>query len=344
MNIELKPLEGSGFSKEEYLEFLNKCYGKSAKHKLDERLPWLSKASNYTILLAIMDNKIVGQACSYETTASAQGKEIQVTWGVDNFVLPETRGKGVGKMLQKHMHDNKVNFSSAWYSPTNGYIKRKCGSRAFTNYYFPYYAISKFFGIYLELAIFKIFKKKIRIPSRIPNLYCKIFNRRKSRNYEYKEISYFSPEHIAYIQDVLDNNYDFYVKRSSDYLNWKYFENPSIKDFHIMEIRKESKIVAIISFSAAQSKKYICTEYFGATILDAFIGNKELFSERDIIPTVVNYYKEKNISLDGICTIFDFPYFPKIKYPKQGSPFLSTYNGEIKKPYISLMDQDMERI
>lgn len=343
MSLEFKYIEEANVSKEEYLEFLKECYGDDARHKLEERAPWLHKTGKYKILLALLDNKIVGQACSYEVTAIANGKEIPLTWGIDNFVLSAARGKGVGKRLQKTMHIERENFSSAWYSPTNGFIKKKCGSRIFQPNYFPYYAVSKFLGIYLELALYKILKKNIKVPSRLPNFYYNLFNSKKLNGLDINEIHEFTIENIQFIQDVLRSNYDFYVKRDLEYMNWRYFENPSLKDFHILEINKEGTRVAIVCFSNARKRKYICTEYMGATLLDLFISDRTVFDEKDAIRIIVNYYKQKGIALDGINTIFNIPYFPKIKYPKQGTPFLSTYESDIKKPYISMMDQDMEQ-
>lgn len=344
MNIEFKFLKESNVSKEEYWTFLEKGYGNQAKHKLEERFPWLDKTDKYRILLAIENGKIIGQACSYEVTAIAEGQEIPLTWGIDNIVLPEARGKGVGKKLQKILHESTPNFSSAWYSWTNGHIKKICGARAFGFNRFPYYGISKFGSIYLEIVLHLIFKKRITIPFKVPNLYYGLFLRKKLKDYILTEIKEFTQEHINFIQDTLIQKYDFYVKRDKEYLKWRYKENPTIKGFHIIEVKKNDVIVAIISFTEPRNRNFVRTLYFGSTILDLFIKDGMSFTKKDALKIVVEYYMRKGIILDGISTIFDIPYFAKINYPRKGIPFLSTYNGEIKKPYISLLDQDMEQI
>lgn len=344
MSIEYKYFDGNEITEKQYFAFIEKAYGEKAKHKCEERFPWLRKNHGYRILLALSDGEIIGQACAYEVKAIANGKEISLTWGIDNIVLPEARGKGVGKTLQKTLHETTPNFSSAWYSYTNGHIKRKCGAKAFSPNRFPYYAVSKYFGIYAEIAFKLIFKRYIRIPSRIPNLYHNLFGRKKAKEFVFSEIRDFTEEHIKFIQETLEINYDFYVKRDMEYLKWRYNENPTIKGHHIIEVKKENETIAIIGFTEPQRRNYVRTTYFGATILDIFAKDNSLFSKKDALGIIVDYYKKRKITLDGISTIFEIPYLPKINYPRKGIPFLTTYSGEINRPYISLLDQDMEQM
>jgi len=344
MDIEFKYFEDSKISIEQYSDFLVKCYGEQAKHKLDDRLPWLKKRNNYRILLAIENRKIIGQACCYDVIAVVEGKEIQLTWGIDNFVLPEARGKGVGKILQKILHESMPNFSSAWYSPTNGHIKKSCGAKSFISTKFPYYAISKFLGIYLEILLRLVLKRTIQIKPLKPNLYYRLLYNGKLNHYTLTEINGFTKEHIDFINDSLANKFDFYIKRDEKYLKWKYDENPSIKGFHIIEVKKENRIVAVISFTKPRIRSFLLATYWGVTILDLFVKDEKMFKNKDALKIVVEFYKNRGIMLDGISTFFDVPYSVKICYPSKGIPFLSTYEGNIKKAYISFLDQDIEQI
>lgn len=344
MSIEYKFLSESDITEEQYYAFLKKAYGNKARHKFEERFPWFKQNKNYRILLALSGGDIIGQACAYEVEVIANGKEIPLTWGVDNVVLPEARGKGVGKTLQKILHESSPNFSSVWYSHTNGHIKRKCGAKCFIPNRFPYYAVSKFFGIYVEIAYNLLFKRNIRLSSGIPFLYYKLFNINKRKDLILTEVSEFSPEHIRFIQESLEMNYDFYVKRDKEYLEWKYYDNPTIKGYHIIEVKRKNEIVAIVSFTNVQERSFVRTNYSGATILDVFIKDEQAFSRKNAFQVVADYYKKKGIVLDGISTIFDIPNLARINYPRKGMPFLSTYKGNINKPYLSFMDQDMEQI
>ncbi len=342
MNLKLEYLDKSNIEESKYIDFLKKIHGDNAMHRYENRGKWYSMTNDYHILLAILDDKVVGQASYYTIDAVAGNENIKVSWGADTFVLDEARGKGIGKKLQKKLHEDAVNFSSAWYSPINGIIKRKCGAREFSKNFFPYYPISRYLGVFTELAIKKLFNKEVKIRLRLPNFYY-LVNKKKLSQFTIKEIPNFD-NHIEFIQEVLSNKYDFYVKRNKEYLEWKYFNNPDLKEFHILEISKDGNTEAILSFSEAKERTYLFSKFYGPTILDVFIKNGSEFVEKHVIPVIVEYYKKRKISLDGIITIFNLPYFPKLIYPSSGSPLLSTYIGEIKNPYISLTDQDMEQL
>lgn len=343
MNLRLEYIENTNIPEEQYLEFLSKVHGKNAMHRYKDRGDWYLKTGDYHILLAILNGKIVGQASYFTIDAIAEKKDIRLSWGADTFVLEEARGKGIGKKLQKKLHEDAVNFSSACYAPINGIIKRKCGAREFKRHYFPFYPISRFATIFIELAIIKVLKKKIKFNFRIPNFYF-FLNKKNIKQYTIYEINKFEDKHIKFIQDTLSSKYDFYIKRDAAYLEWKYFENPDLQNFHIIEVRKGETIEAIISFSEAKERTYISTQYIGSSILDMFIKKNSDFTEKHVISLITEYYKKQGITLDGIFTIFNIPYWPKLRYPFFGSPLLSTYNGEINRPYISFMDQDMEQM
>lgn len=342
MNLKLEYLNESNITESQYLDFLEAVHGDNALHRYKDRGNWYNKTNDYHILLAILDNKVIGQASYYAIDVVANKKKTRISWGADTFVLSEARGKGIGKKLQKKLHEDAINFSSVCYAPINGIIKRKCGANQYKKYYFPYYPISKFFSTFFELATLKIFKKKISFNIKIPNLYF-LLNKKNLKGYTIKEIENFD-NHIDFIQEVLESKYDFYVYRDKRYLDWKYFENPDLNKIHIFEVKKGEDTEAIISFSEAKERTYLMSKFFGSTILDMFIKKDSTFTEKHVISVIVDYYNKKGVKLDGLFTIFDIPYFPKIKYPFSGSPFLSTYNGHINNPYISFMDQDMEQM
>lgn len=345
MNLRLQYIKEAGITEQEYLEFLTKYHGGKAIHKAKDRRKWYEECNRYDILLAILDDRIVGQACYYEVTAvsGSEHTEIPLSWGVDTFVLSEARGKGIGKKLQNKLHKDCINFSSLWYSPTNGIIKRKCGANEFGSFKFSYYPVSKFLGVYLELAILKLLKKKIIINSSISKLYY-ILNKKSVDKFKVKELHSFSSENVEFIKQSLDKNYDFYIKRDLRYLNWKYFENPTLKKIHILEIYNEQETLCIVSFSEIQERTYLATKYKGITILDLFLKDCKKITNKEVINIVTKFYLKQGKTLDGISTIFNIPYFPKITYPSKGVPFLSTYIGKIENPYFSYMDQDMEQI
>ena len=141
--IELIYLSENKISMEKYYELLHTYYNKNEISDRIKRVNWyLQKGDNFRILLALVNGELIGQTCAYKCTAVFNGKEIDWWWGVDNFVIKSMRGKGIGKKLQEKLHKDLINFSSAWYSPSNGHIKRKLGSSPFCKINFNYYPIN----------------------------------------------------------------------------------------------------------------------------------------------------------------------------------------------------------
>lgn len=342
MNLEFKYSDEVDLEEVCYVEFLKEAYGYDGLNRFTNKRSWYQQTKNYRTLLAILDGKVIGHSSFYTVDACINGVTHEFSWGVDGYVLKEGRGKGIGKNLQKKLHEDAKNFSSVWYSPTNGHIKKLCGAKSFKVNHFPYYPISKFFSLYIELAVFKLFRRKIRLNLRLPNFYYR-FNKSDISKFTVVQCPNFDGL-IDYINSTLSAQYDFFICRDAQYLNWKYFENPNLKGFHILKILNEKKIEAVITFSEANEKTFIAAKYFGVSILDAFIAPNSSFSQKDMITVIVEFYKQKGITIDGIRSISKIPYFPKLIYPKSGTPFLSTHTGKMQCPYLSLMDQDMEQL
>lgn len=336
-------LDESNLSEETYLDFLKQYYGHSNWLRYQKKKEWYSSQYPYRILLAIVNGLPVGQNCVYKVPAVIGGKDTTISWGVDAFVLPKWRGNGIGKMLQKRLHEDCENFSSAWYSPINGLIKRKCNANEYFRLYFPYYAVSKWFSIYIELAIKKLFNKTITIPIRIPNLYI-LFKTKSGEHFEFEEVYNFDDADISFINKVLSPK-DLYVKRDVKYMHWKYFNNPSLLfPPHIVRVHYRNQLIAIFSFTTAKKSQYISASVFTSILFDSFIDDRYNFSNNDIIKYIVKYHKDQGVVIDGIRSLQDIKYYPKIVYPIYGVPLLSTYNGKLNSFYLSLIDQDMEQI
>ena len=342
MNVDIINFTESKFSDQDYLEFLIKIYGEDAYYRYNKRVTWYRMSAGYIIIIAVVNGKIVGHASAYKTTVVAKNIKDDLWWGIDTFVLSDYRGKGIGKKLQLYLHNHCHNFSSVWYSPTNGIVKRKCGAKNIFEVKFTYYPVSKLLGVIFELAFQKIFHKKIILNTRLPYLYFHINKLLKSKNIVYSEIK-FDELDFNYITASL-KQYNFYIERSYEYMYWKYVLNPSL-DYRILKIEKNGDgNFAYVLFTIAHECTYILTKIVGVKLLDIFSCKNEI-SKLDIILTVISYFKTKNICIDGILSLEDIPYFPKFIYPYPSSSFLSTMKiNDIKNAYISYIDQDMEQM
>lgn len=335
--IELIYIDDANVTQEDYLEFLEQHYQERAIYKFGTRREWYGKKEDYKILLAIADGEIVGQSCAYKDIAFINGKEASVWWGCDNFVLPKTRGKGIGKKLQKKLHEDLPNFSSAWYSPINGIIKSKCGSKSLFDLAFAYYPVSTFFTIYLNKVIKKLLKKEFNLKIPLPFFYTLLNKCFGHKEREIKETAY-NDSIYGFIANSTLDEFDFYTKRDKEYLNWRYNENPNLR-YYAVEACKGNETDAVILFTHAHTEKGITV----TKILDVFKRKGAKVSNKDVLIYVATFFKKKRITIDGIQFIGECNYYPR---QINKTSFLSTANikGEIRKPYISYSDQDMTQM
>ncbi len=331
----------SDFSKERerLMKLYQKYYRADALQRFNERIPWYQKNEDYHLLVAEMNGELVGQACVYKVTAFINKKYLTFYWGVDTFVLSQMRGKGVGKKLQEKLHKDFPNFSSAWYSATNGIIKKKCGARELFSVNFAYYPVSKYYSFIIDRAVRKLFKKEIHFS--LPIYQCYNFHKGNRLNgIDLNEVT-FTDAIIAKINHFVEtSDYDFYIERTKDFFRWKYDENPNLK-YHLFEVTKDGETVAIFAVSHVFESMVKDGRANVCTILDYFINKNSVISLKDLMTLTINYYKGKS-KLEGIKAIgeVDFPFRLIIK-----EPLLTTYSGEhIHCPYLSYIDQDMEQM
>lgn len=326
-----------------YISFFEMYHGVGSFQQRGERIRWYFRSGNFKLLVAIVDNRYVGQACSYKTTAIIQGEEYEWWWGVDNFVLEEMRGKGIGKALQKKLHDDCPNFSSASYSSLNGIIKKKCGSQVSLDYHKYYCPVSCWFTLYTELALKKIIGREITFPRiRIPYFYG-LFNKSQAvGKFTIKELnpSDYDDQLSSFMEDCLKYT-SFHIQRSVTYLKWKYLQNPSIKYIGI-EIMNNGQREAMVLFTDVYQGKYIVSKARVSKILDAVILPGSSLTQKKLLSFVVEYFRKRKTEIDGLMTLIPSGYWPQIKYPAH---MLST----IDKPllgngYLTYSDQDMEQM
>lgn len=342
--IELSYLSENKIPLETYHKFLHQYYRNDEITDRLKRLNWyLEKGNNFKVLLATVNGELVGQTCAFKCTAIYQQKEIDWWWGVDNFVIATMRGKGIGKKLQAKLHHDLINFSSAWYSPSNGHIKQKLGSLPFCKINFNYYPINNYVSILVKILINKYFNKNIRTPNILPFKYLQI-NSILKKEYIYKEINL--QEKLLSTSNFIAkslNDYDFYIKRDTKYLTWKYLLNPNLR-FHTLEIYNKDKLEAILMFSTIHNKKLLITPIKAVTLLDIFISKDSKFTNKDALLIIGTFYKNKKQKFDGIFALQNAKYFPFFRYPINGSFVLSTIKNNSIKPYLGYSDQDMEQM
>lgn len=346
MNIEVSYLEDSNVTQQEYEKFLEVYHGKNWPRYI-KRAEWYRKnpvaEDNYRVVVAKLDGQLIGQTCAFRTTVVVNGKEKEFWWSVDTFVLSLARGKGIGTKIARKLHEECPNFSSAFYSPANGHVKRKLGATELFQSYTVYYPTSRFFSIFLGAVVQKLLRRKVNWSVRIPNLYS-FFNKRSLKNFLVEE-SLMDSSIMDFINECIQgHDYDFYVKRDPAYLNWKYNENPGLK-YHLLKISKDKKLVAVLSFTDVTKLNIAAQNALGIKMLDFFTKPGSGVSFKDLILIICDYCRKKHLKIDGILSVKKVNYYPRLVYPFKGSPLLSLMKGEIiSNPYLSRMDHDGEQM
>lgn len=320
----------------EYFAFLTKCYVDRASIKFYERGRWYHNGQGYKILLAIRDNKIVGQSCAFKAIAIVKGKEMPIWWGCDSFVLAEARGCGLGKLLQKKLHEDLPNFSSAYYAPTNGHIKRKLGAKELFPIEFTYYPVSSCIFPIGNMLASKYLKRKWPL-IHIPNFYYYL-NRLPVAKYKFKKVE-LTEELVNKMQTSLQLN-DFYIRRDWTYMKWRYIDTPNLS-YSVIEISDNDMVLAHAIISSVCSKGNYKVVY----LMDQFVYDKEHVTNKNILGVVTSYIKEAMGTVDGVYSLQNANWLLKFIYPKPNAKFLSTIEvSDIKNPYVSYSDQDMVQI
>lgn len=333
--IQLLYIEETNITREKYLEFLKCQYGDRALQKCTQRVYWYKSKGEFKILLAVEGEYIIGQSCAFKDIAIINDKETEIWWGIDVFVLREAQGRGIGKLMQKKLHNDLPNFCSVWYSPLNGIVKRKCGSKELFPVSFSYYPVSSFFSYLTFLVIKKLFKKTFLFKISIPYVYSFFNKRRKLSSYTFNEIELNKDDVYEFIRQSTNKKFDFYIKRDKKYLKWRYLDNPNLK-YHIIEILFKEKREAILIFTQA----YKQDGFYITKFMDLFKVDESNLTIKDCHVLIAEYYKYNKKYLDGIQSLFEVNYYPKVV---RHSFFLSNMRLEysVRLPYISYSDQDM---
>lgn len=346
MEVTYKFLSPEELNSNEFIQLQNKIHGEGGYDSRIKRMHHYAEMGDYRVLVAICDGMYIGQASAYKVIAIIEGKEQPVYWGCDTFLLSMYRGHGIGKKLQLILHKECKNFSSAWYSPTNGFIKRKCGGKELLDLKFTYYPVSNFLGVMWQLASFKLFHKRLSVRLNIPFFYYNLnifFHKNKMKMFEIVEIDFNElNEEVAEFMEKSLVDYDFHIKRNLDFLKWAYgFKRDK---YHMLAFKQNGVIESIVAFSTIHNATHVVASFKGISILDLIISPSSTLTKKDVLLYVIQYHKEHKLNIEGLITLEQMNYFPKFIYPMPTVPLLSTYGKKLNKGYVSFIDQDMDQL
>lgn len=242
--------------------FLDKAYGEKARYKYPERWEWQFERNPFRNpnLLPLWiaeteDGNIVGQIGSQiEPLKLGDNLHHKIYWGVDLVVLPDYRNQKVGYNLNLAMVKQNDNIIALPMSGAYRHYLLKIGAKEVD--------VTQVFQKYLHLdasaikdalanrlgtsAPFRLFLKTFNA-LRLDKLTVKIANwllKRQSasmrslnpQNMSIIEISEFDSSTDQFWASVTDN-FGIIVERNSQYLNWKYVQQPFLQYRKLLAMR-----------------------------------------------------------------------------------------------------------
>lgn len=345
-DVKVDYLPEAGLEDPKFVSLSEKFYGKGQYASRKARLEHFSAFLDFRCCVAIVDGDYVGQSCAYKTYAIAEGKRREFWWAVDTFVLSECRGKGIGKKLQEKLHQDIPNFSTAWYSPINGIIKRKYGADDIFGYRLMYYPVSCLFSMALDACWRKIFKRPFPVRLSLPSFYSRLnslMSLKRLRRCEVEEhrVQDMAEHDFAFIAESM-KGYDFYIERSPEFLRWRYTAMPY--GIHLYRIKQEGKQVAFAACSDPHPSGFCGAPVQVVTIYELLIAPDVSLNRKDVMFLLSEQFRKQGKHVDGIYSSLDTSYMGRVCYPVSPRLVLSTLRGKFKNPYFTFADQDLDQI
>ena len=230
----------SEVTKDQLSDFYKKTYYPRYKSLTNNWHWWYRVGYNeFEPLIISIDNKVIGQAAYLPTELNVLGNKVPAIWFVDYAILPEFKGKGLGKIMYKEWMKICPN-QMAICSDDSLRVLKKFGwkdNSATKRLARPINALN-------FLPIIKNFKLNF-VNKTLRYLIKKKYNRNISIN------PYKISDNFKIINDSLKlkknstNNGFASIIRDEKWLNWRLMECPYKKDIYFFEYKNNFAIVHI---------------------------------------------------------------------------------------------------
>ena len=255
--------------KQKIFEFLSKAYEEKAQYKYPERWEWQFEHNPFRhgdelpIWLAVdEDDTIVGQTCAMFEPLKIGATIYHVSWAVDTVLLPNFRGQKLGFKLQKTRFDDSEIFLSLSMGKASRHINLKVGC-------FPLDTVSVFVRMahFDARSIFAALQERLlnnwagnllltaihffrldQLAAVFINKWIEIFDSKLSRyidpDIDIRQIEQFD-ESVDDFWDTVSTHFLAIVQRKSNYLNWKYVQQPHM-DYQLFTGTRDGKMCGYV--------------------------------------------------------------------------------------------------
>jgi len=297
LQVKYKINKISEIATDQLSEFYKKTYYKRYKSLTSNWRWWYRVGYNeLEPLILSVDNKVIGQAAYLPINLNILGNIVPAIWFVDYVVLPEFKGKGLGKILSKEWMKICPN-QMAICSDDSLRVLKKLGWK-------DNYTTKRLARPISTLKFLPILKNlKLNFVNRTLRYFIK---KKYSRNISinpYKISDNFKIIDDSFkLRKIVKNNEFAEIIRDEKWLHWRLIECPYKKDIYFFEYKNNFAIVHI--FVIENIKKL--------NILYTYSADK--LQENELFVQIINWSINNNIDLVwAVSRNTDFEnIFPKI--------------------------------
>ena len=297
LQVKYKINKISEIATDQLSEFYKKTYYKRYKSLTSNWRWWYRVGYNeLEPLILSVDNKVIGQAAYLPINLNILGNIVPAIWFVDYAVLPEFKGKGLGKILSKEWMKICPN-QMAICSDDSLRVLKKLGWK-------DNYTTKRLARPISTLKFLPILKNlKLNIVNRTLRYFIK---KKYSRNISINPYKISDNFKIIYdsfkLRKIVKNNEFAAIVRDEKWLHWRLIECPYKKDIYFFEYKNNFTIVHI--FLIENIKKL--------NILYTYSADK--LQENELFVQIINWSINNNIDLVwAVSRNTDFEnIFPKI--------------------------------
>ena len=297
LQVKYKINKISEIATDQLSEFYKKTYYKRYKSLTSNWRWWYRVGYNgLEPLILSVDNKVIGQAAYLPINLNILGNIVPAIWFVDYAVLPEFKGKGLGKILSKEWMKICPN-QMAICSDDSLRVLKNLGWK-------DNYTTKRLARPISTLKFLPILKNlKLNFVNRTLRYFIK---KKYSRNISinpYKISDNFKIIDDSFkLRKIVKNNEFAEIIRDEKWLHWRLIECPYKKDIYFFEYKNNFTIVHI--FLIENIKKL--------NILYTYSADK--FQENELFVQIINWSINNNIDLVwAVSRNTDFEnIFPKI--------------------------------
>lgn len=240
--------------REAIFDFIAAAYQGREEFKIPHRWQWqfvdnpfrnaeVGNSEELPIWIAIDRERVIGQSCAMIEPLQTAGKECQVGWSVDTVVHSDYRGQGIGLRLQQanqYAHDI---FMSVGMSAANARLKQRLGATVLAPLNVMQlrlnYAAE---NVFQRLRGFSPLAAGSAARTGIDRLGAIALSRSARRQWEARaqlhrnkldalqleQVDRFD-ESINGFSERVGNHYGLIVRRTAEYLNWKFVKQPHVR-------------------------------------------------------------------------------------------------------------------